>query len=419
MLRKKKKEEKISKKFKIMILVTGLLFFIGSGYAIMNTRLSIGGTVEAVPACTIDIVPTLSQSWTNNGETTYMYDLTFTNYDDETLYYWNLRFEVPEDATVTTNAATITTYLTTINLSQKDWNAVVAPGSSVSMQLVIVTSDATFQIGEVLIDHCTKFTDFPVNPDNPDNPNDPNNPDDPTETECNIDLSSTLKGSWMSGTDKVYKYEIVMVNNRTTDIYYWNIKSLVPSDATAVAYVAIPTISNRVLNLQNQTYNGNVVAGGSVSFEIQITTADLNYTMDQLVIDRCNGVITVPEEPDPETPDPETPDPDDPITPVTSNISVTPVVSNSYGNYTYQFNVTIENISDSAINSWHFEYEIPSNASVDQAWSCNYVSSGGVATFGSYSWNGTLQPGASTSVGIVITSSLANYVPVFTNFSTS
>ncbi|NLC92006.1 MAG: hypothetical protein GX677_00825, partial [Treponema sp.] len=195
--KKKKKEEKLSKRFKIVLLMTILLVFIGSGYAMMNTKLSIGGTIEVTPRCTIEITPTLSQSWTNNGETTYMYDLSFTNYDDETLYYWNLRFEVPSDATVTSNVSNVTKYLTTINLSQQEFNAVVAPGSSVSMQVVITTSDATYQMGEVLIDHCNNFASFPADPDNPDIPVDPDDPDDPVIPETpKISVTPVVASGW-------------------------------------------------------------------------------------------------------------------------------------------------------------------------------------------------------------------------------
>jgi hypothetical protein len=61
--------------------------------------------------------------------------------------------------------------------------------------------------------------------------------------------------------------------------------------------------------------------------------------------------------------------------------------------------VTIANTGTSTINGWTLKFAFPGNQTVSQGWSATWSQSGSTVTATSLSYNGTLAPGASTSIG--------------------
>ncbi|MCE6996164.1 glycoside hydrolase family 9 protein [Saccharothrix sp. S26] len=65
----------------------------------------------------------------------------------------------------------------------------------------------------------------------------------------------------------------------------------------------------------------------------------------------------------------------------------------------FNADVTITNTGTTAWNSWTLKFAFPGNQKVTNGWSANWTQSGAEVTATSYSWNGTVAPGGSTSIG--------------------
>jgi endo-1,4-beta-xylanase len=77
---------------------------------------------------------------------------------------------------------------------------------------------------------------------------------------------------------------------------------------------------------------------------------------------------------------------------------VTYAVTNQW-NTGFTASVTITNTGSTAINGWTLTFDLPAGQRVDQGWSAQWSQSGTTVTAVNASWNGTLAPGASTSIG--------------------
>ena len=62
-------------------------------------------------------------------------------------------------------------------------------------------------------------------------------------------------------------------------------------------------------------------------------------------------------------------------------------------------NITITNTGSTAINGWNLVFTLPSGQSITGGWSATYSPSSGTVTATNVSYNGTLAPGASATIG--------------------
>jgi endoglucanase len=68
----------------------------------------------------------------------------------------------------------------------------------------------------------------------------------------------------------------------------------------------------------------------------------------------------------------------------------------------YQAQVTVNNTSSSAINTWKVELTFPAGTTVAQSWNTTQAGSGSTYTFTPAGWNATIAAGASTSFGFIV-----------------
>ncbi|MDI6100068.1 cellulase family glycosylhydrolase [Actinoplanes sp. NEAU-A12] len=76
-------------------------------------------------------------------------------------------------------------------------------------------------------------------------------------------------------------------------------------------------------------------------------------------------------------------------------------VQNTWSNG-YQGQVTVNNTSSSAINTWKVELTFPAGTTVAQSWNTTQAASGNSYTFTPAGWNATIAAGASTSFGFIV-----------------
>jgi cellulase/cellobiase CelA1 len=74
-------------------------------------------------------------------------------------------------------------------------------------------------------------------------------------------------------------------------------------------------------------------------------------------------------------------------------------------------NVTITNTGTTAINGWTVAWTFPGDQKITQLWNGSYAQSGASVSVTSASYNATLAPGASTTVGFTATASSTGATP--------
>jgi cellulose 1,4-beta-cellobiosidase len=77
----------------------------------------------------------------------------------------------------------------------------------------------------------------------------------------------------------------------------------------------------------------------------------------------------------------------------------------------FQGQVVVTSTGPATLNSWQLGWTFPGNQAISNLWNGNRAQSGGTVTVTNASYNGTLAPGASTTVGFTATYSGSNTAP--------
>jgi cellulose 1,4-beta-cellobiosidase len=109
-----------------------------------------------------------------------------------------------------------------------------------------------------------------------------------------------------------------------------------------------------------------------------------------------------PTTPPPTTPPPTTPPPSSPPPSGSATCTGTySVVSSWPGGY--QAQVVVKNTGSGTLNSWQLGWPFPSGNTISSLWNGTYTLSGGTITVTNASYDGTLAPGATATVGFTAT----------------
>ena len=77
----------------------------------------------------------------------------------------------------------------------------------------------------------------------------------------------------------------------------------------------------------------------------------------------------------------------------------------------FQGQVVVTNTGSATLNSWQLGWTFPGSQAINNLWNGSYTQSGGKVTVTNESYDGTLAPGASTTVGFTATYSGTNTAP--------
>ncbi len=111
-----------------------------------------------------------------------------------------------------------------------------------------------------------------------------------------------------------------------------------------------------------------------------------------------------PTTPPPTTPPPTTPPPTTPPPTGSGACSGTYSVVNSWPGG-FQGQVVVKNTGSGTLNSWQLSWGFPGSQTINDMWNGTYTQSGANVTVSNANYNGTLAPGASTTVGFIATGS--------------
>ncbi len=85
--------------------------------------------------------------------------------------------------------------------------------------------------------------------------------------------------------------------------------------------------------------------------------------------------------------------------------------TNGWGNYTYQYNVTVQNKTGVALVYWQINVELSEGTNFGSGWSAIFSNSGNILTIKNESYNGKLAPNQSATFGMQLNTNIKNYIP--------
>jgi cellulase/cellobiase CelA1 len=69
----------------------------------------------------------------------------------------------------------------------------------------------------------------------------------------------------------------------------------------------------------------------------------------------------------------------------------------------FQGQVVVKNTGSGTLNGWSLGWTFPSNATINSLWNGSYTQSGNIVTVTNASYDGSLAPGATATVGFTAT----------------
>lgn len=85
--------------------------------------------------------------------------------------------------------------------------------------------------------------------------------------------------------------------------------------------------------------------------------------------------------------------------------------TNGWGNYTYQYNVTLTNKTGSQITYWQLDVFLPDGTSYLSGWSAIFTFSGNSLIIKNESYNGRINNNSSVSFGLQLSTNIVDFVP--------
>lgn len=204
-------------------------------------------------------------------------------------------------------------------------------------------------------------------------------------------VTYSIENKWF--TNGKYYYDITMtLSNHTNNLLDgWQIYMKAPQEANILNYSNVNCkLKKEQIELTNVSYNAQVPAKQSVTFEIQISTIDPYYEPKDIIV---NGNSVTP----PPTPD----EPDD----QERNVQILLKEDNNWssGQYDfYQYAVTIKNVGNTLISSWSFDFLFDKETSIDQIWNAQTSQEENRITIQNSLYNGMIQPEEEISFGFII-----------------
>lgn len=204
----------------------------------------------------------------------------------------------------------------------------------------------------------------------------------------NLELTNLTKNKWQSGDSYEYHYTFNIKNNGSTNYDNFNI-TLTYNDEIISSQIwnYENEIQNKVLIISNKKYLLKANNYLEVSFIIKVKTSDLK-------------LIKVKLEANTET---HSADP--------SKMEIMFNKSNSWGNYVYQYSVSVTNKTGAVITYWQIDLTLPNSATYQSGWSAIFSSNNNVLTIKNEDYNGRIENNKTITFGLQISTSDINFVP--------
>ena len=210
-------------------------------------------------------------------------------------------------------------------------------------------------------------------------------------------INYTVDSDWGSG----YQATVKVVNPNPTPVANWQLQFDYPSSITSIWDGAIKSRTGTKYVISGAGWNNTIPASSSVSFGFVAAPGGTppvptGCVLNGVACTVSNGSQPAPTPPAPNPPTPPTPDPTPPAS--SSGLTASFKKSSDWGSG-FIGEYTVKNNGTSTVNSWKVVFSLPASEKVTDAWSGTLSTSGNIYTLTNASWNGSLPPGGSATVG--------------------
>lgn len=218
-----------------------------------------------------------------------------------------------------------------------------------------------------------------------------------SDSDVRLSISTPTLNRWYADPNYMYQYSFDITNNGQTKLVGFELEIKFNSNITSIDVWNYDGIFSektiKITDLTNgltpgQTINMSFIVGSPASL-LTISSVKLKG------IDPGNDNEITPEQ-----------------------LPIEFAVTNGWGNYTYQYNVIVNNKTGKKINGWSFEIDLPSGTSQNGGWNAEFVKLGQKLTISNVAHNGVIENNGSVSFGLQISTPIANYIPEISKRST-
>ncbi|MDD2377034.1 MAG: cellulose binding domain-containing protein [Clostridia bacterium] len=213
---------------------------------------------------------------------------------------------------------------------------------------------------------------------------------------------SYIIDSWFSKGKYYYNVNITITNNSNSILENWFIKMDFPINTSiANAWNTTYQIANNTITFSNMSYNGNIGIGESTDFGFQINDLTGDFYCKNVSINGIQLPDSQPPEPIPQ-----------------GNVVITFFKSSQWQSddlYYYNYNVTVNNMTNKKIKSWAFDMIFDSTTNVSEIWDAKYITAAGKIVVSNMTYNGGIVAGGNVTFRMIIKTKNSNYIPQATN----
>lgn len=208
------------------------------------------------------------------------------------------------------------------------------------------------------------------------------------ESNPHLQISNLIIGKWKDGNQYKYQYKFTISNIGDTDYDNFKITLFFNNTLTSI------DIWNYSYELQDKNLiviNKKLDLKKGQSLEVNFIIG--SYT-DSLLLNKIkNEASTATEQPNPE------------------NFIVNFKKTNGWGNYVYQYDVTLTNKTGKFITYWQLDMPLPATTKYQSGWSAVFAVNGNVLTIKNASYNGRMDQNGQVTFGLQLETSQVDFIP--------
>lgn len=203
----------------------------------------------------------------------------------------------------------------------------------------------------------------------------------------NLEAKILLTNAWQEGGNYKYQYrfDIKNVGTTTIDIFTMTVNFL-----NSIESASIPNfdhkISGKTLTITNVNYS--IAPNQTLTINFILTSKSSSQIIKSIKFDVPTG---------------------DEVTLDQFNVQFS--ITNGWGQYTYQYNVTLTNKTGVKVNAWQLDVTLPTGTTFVSGWNAIYSFNNQILTIKSENYNAKINNGSSVTIGLQLTTNIINFIP--------
>lgn len=204
----------------------------------------------------------------------------------------------------------------------------------------------------------------------------------------NLSFTSPTSNVWQEGGfyKRHYTFSIQNIGNENYDNYKLTLTFNQNIEGVSIWNDQYEIVSNKVI-ISNSGVN--LLPGSSREISFIVSYRNENISINKIKLE----IKTDVEEVDP------------------SDFIITFNQSNSWGAYTYQYNVNVRNNTGNTVTYWQLDITLPPGTTHGGGWNAKFSTLGNILIIKNETYNGTIPNNSSVSFGLQLNTNIQNYIP--------